>query len=137
MNAPQKIAETVGASGCYFLSLLRLAEARMGIPIDVLKAYDLAVSRDLMRPDCYVTDPGALLELFIPGAWAIRHEGADYKAGPEELEILRYELALTGETKSHFVVGDGSGRVAFDPYGESRTVREGRLVSKRIARRVA
>lgn len=136
MKAPQRIAEAVGASGCYFLSLLRLAEERMGVPIDILKAYEVAVSRGLMRPDCYVEKPADILELYLPGAWDIRKEDADYVPAPEELEILRFELALTGETKAHFVVGDGLGRIAFDPYGDSRTCREGRLASKRIARRL-
>jgi hypothetical protein len=33
---------------------------------------------------------------------------------------------------SHFVLGDGTGRVKYDPLGSSKTVAEGRLISKRI-----
>ncbi|MBL8965402.1 MAG: DUF261 family protein [Spirochaetaceae bacterium] len=133
MTAPQRIAEAIGKEGCYFLSLLRLAETELGDHIDLLDAYGRAIGAGAMREDCYILDGGAILETYLPGAWAVTHESADYKPKPGELEILRYDLAGA----SHFVVGDGSGRVAFDPYGDSRTVREGRLVSKRIARRVA
>lgn len=131
MKAPQKIAEAIGAEGCYFLSLLHLAEGQMSGRIDPIEAYELAVSKAVMREDCFILDAGAILELFLVGEWDVRHERADYKTGPSELEILKFELG----DKGHFVVGDGRGAVAWDPYGMSRTVKSGTLASKRIARR--
>ena len=137
MRAPQRIAEAIGKDGCYFLSLLYLAERQMGSRIDPLEAYELAVAKGFLKADCFVMNPSAILELYIPGTWTVFHEKPDYRPGSGELEILRFERGEGAEAAAHFVVGDGQGRVAFDPYGESRTVREGRLASKRIARRTA
>lgn len=67
----------------------------------------------------------------------MRHEGADYQPLPEEMEILRFERQTTGTTYAHFVVGDGKGGVSYDPLDLSQTVAQGRLVSKRIVKRLA
>lgn len=134
--APQKAAVKIGEAGCYFLSILNIAEAETCIPFDAFAAYHSFTRTGVVRDDCYVLDAGKLMSRLTQRKYDCIKAGpghelpGDYILRPGEREILRYEL--NGE--AHFVVGDGAGRVAFDPYGESRTVAEGRLVSRRIFR---
>jgi hypothetical protein len=62
-------------------------------------------------------------------------ESANYVATKGEHEILYFEREDTLQTWGHFVVGDGLGVVCYDPYGDSMTVKKGKLTSKRIFRR--
>jgi hypothetical protein len=132
----QAIAKTIGEKGCYYFSLLRL----VGFESQALEMYESATAaragtKPIMDKDCYINDPSALLKLAVGGEWKVRHELADYMPTDGELEILRFERVITGATLSHFVVGDGKGKVAYDPLGKSQTVRLGKLVSKRIVKR--
>ena len=131
----QAIAKTIGEKGCYYFSLLHIGDAENR----ALELYELTTAtrpknKPIMDKDCYINDPPALLKLAIGGEWAVRHELADYIPVEGEREILRFERVITGATLSHFVVGDGKGKVAYDPLGKSQTVRLGKLVSKRIVK---
>lgn len=53
---------------------------------------------------------------------------------PDEFEIQLWRNPRTGY--GHFVAGDGKGNVTYDPLGESVTVAEGGMESKRIFRRL-
>ncbi|MBE3088021.1 MAG: DUF261 family protein [Chloroflexi bacterium] len=143
--AVQCIAASIGKWGCYFLCILRLAEKALGKFLDPFRFYILAVQGRYMRWNCYLDDPGGFFSTLAGGHWRVLKagDGKDsagndydlplaYVPAEGELEIDRFEVA--GESEGHFVVGDGA-TVDWDPYGESRTVREGRLVSKRIFRR--
>lgn len=132
----QRNAELVGKYGCYFLSILHLAEGIVGELIDPLRAYLYARDEGWMSADCFVSDPASILLHFSGVKWRGSKEPSDYSTKSGELEILRFELRETMLTKAHFVVGDGEGRVGWDPYGNSDTVARGELVSKRIFRRV-
>jgi len=133
----QRNAELVGAYGCYFLAILHLAEGIIGETIDPLRAYLYVRDMDWMSEECFVNEPSSILSYFSGAKWRNTKEAADYETHRGELEILRFELRETMTTKAHFVVGDGSGNVQWDPYGNSVTVNRGTLVSKRIFRRVA
>jgi len=132
----QKDFEKIAAEGCYFLSMLRAAEEVIGSYIDPYGTYLKAIALHYMGDDCYVTDPAALMELMTGKKWAIYKEGKSYQPLKGDIEILRFERVETSKTWAHFVLGDGAGAVAYDPYGDSKTVRSGALVSKRIFRRV-
>lgn len=62
-----------------------------------------------------------------------RHDPPSYQCDDNEFEILKFVKGAT----AHFVAGDGNGNVAYDPWGDSNTVRNGYLQSKRIFRRLA
>ena len=128
----QRYAAAIGGTGCYFLSLVHLAEDFLSLRLDAIKAYESALLAKAIREDCYVLDPARVLALLTGYDWTVEHRPASAATAPGELEILRYGLG----DAAHFVVGDGRGRVAWDPYGDSKTVREGVLASKRIARRL-
>jgi hypothetical protein len=101
----------------------------------------------IIAEDATVNDAGQLLSVLTSQGWTCHKAGPghelplDYVCKPGEREILRYERpAELGDTAStdraHFVTGDGKGVLIWDPYGDSRTVKVGKVVSKRIFRRV-
>lgn len=144
IHAAQEIARRIGESGCYALCLMHVGETATGKTVDPIRVVAAAMKtiakdapgKTILAPDIFVNSPAALVSIAVGGKWDVRHEGAEYIAKPDEREIMRYERVDGMKVYSHFVVGDGLGRVLWDPLGESRTVREGKLVSKRIVRRV-
>lgn len=129
----QDDAAAIGAYGCYFLCLLKLV-GRHG---DALGLYYNAQKAGAIDGECWVANPGIILALAAGGAWDVHHAAKDYQPERGEQEILRYERKTSAGVMGHFVVGDGTGKVQWDPKGESQTVKLGRLVSKRIVRRTA
>jgi len=132
MNA-QTIARRIADSGCYFLSILHLASREN----EAIGYFRQALSVKVMEDDCYILDPAKLLELTAGGKWSVEHKPANYQTASDEYEILRFERKATTKTYAHFVVGDGRGQVAYDPLDRSQTVAQGKLVSKRIFKRLA
>lgn len=129
----QLICKKIGDSGCYFISLLKIVNCDYA----AIALYQKALDAKIIDEDCFVQDPPSLLSLAAGGTWDVRHEDANYQTKRDEWEILRFERKDTTVTYAHFVVGDGYGHVADDPLGNSRTVAEGKLVSKRIIRRLS
>lgn len=68
--------------------------------------------------------------LGLPVDYTDRHESPDYRCGKNEFEHLCWQ---NGSMK-HFTAGNGGGIVTYDPMGFSVTVRDGRIISKRIMR---
>ena len=132
MNS-QTIARKLGEFGCYFLSLLHLANRDN----DAIGLYRQAIAVGVMDEDCYIKDPARLLSLIAGGTWRVVHQAAQYLTKSDELEILRFERKATTKTYAHFVVGDGRGQVAYDPLDNAQTVAQGQIVSKRIIKRLA
>ena len=128
----QNICEALGESGCYFFSILHIAEEITGKKLDPIAAYSECIEAGFMDSECFITYPGRILERYTGTMYEVSKAGTDAKPLPGEFEILRFERKETGVTHSHFVVGDGTGRVKYDPYQDSKTVRDGALVSKRI-----
>lgn len=129
----QDDALAIGQSGCYFLCLLKLV-GRHG---DALGIYYNARKANAIDDECWVSNPGIILSLAAGGKWDVRHAPKDYVVERGELEILRYERRTSAGVMGHFVVGDFKGGVLWDPKGDSLTVAQGHLVSKRIVRRLA
>lgn len=129
--------------GCYEMSLLFLANKLTGIslsPNKIAYLHLLFVMRDWIQDDdklkCYIKDATGVLshfgiharQMFIDGTHKVNPL---YKPDEEnnEVEILFFKR---NGAIGHFVVGDGQGHVAYDPVGYSRSVAEGKLISKRI-----
>lgn len=136
MRAVQKDFENIGAEGCYFLSIIKAAENIKNAYLDPYATYLKAIALHYLDEDCYVIDPAALLGMLAGDKYSVTKEPREYTPKDGEIEILRFERVDTTKTWAHFVLGDGKGAVAYDPYGASLTVRSGALVSKRIFRRV-
>jgi hypothetical protein len=129
--------ETLGKSGCYFLSIVHLAECCVKERIDAVEQFLIALAEGNVKQDVFVVHPEKILSDITGVQWGMKKVTSEYLPSPEELEILRFERKEVGSVIGHFVVGNGKGGVSYDPYGDSRTVREGNLISKRIFYREA
>lgn len=144
LQTDKELGAFINEWGCYFCSLLAVAEEQRKKVFEaheVMSIYLAAmhvgiISKEVWdengRPKdgCTVLDPDALLRL-AGGKGSVRKvDGSGYKAATGEWQILRFHNQRTGF--SHFVLGDGNGKVRFDPLGHSVTVKEGRVVDQRI-----
>ncbi len=138
----QKILAASGKSGCYALCLIQAARPEIlpGAALDfiisaVAQGYiylnvDNPSDGENMRVD-YAAELVCLTRGDPIGTWKRRRELPGYKNRPGELVIERW---VSGD-KQHFIVREDSR--AWDPYGNSETVRTGRLESFRIISRAA
>lgn len=131
----QKIAEILGENGCYFFSILYLAEKISGKKFNPLDIYLDALAKRFIEKDCFINDAGKLLSMLTGQNWQHTKQDVSYIAKKDELEILYFENPTTLKTYGHFVVGN-KGKVEYDPYGDSKTVKEGKLHSKRVFSRI-
>lgn len=128
----QKVMKVLGEYGCYFLSLVQAAERLTGKRIDAVAAYLDALIKKRTDGEATMLDPAAVLSAMAGGMWTVRKETADYIPRDGEVEVLVFQNG----TYTHFVLGDGTGGVLYDPLGNSNTVAHGRIIGKRIFARV-
>lgn len=122
----------IGPVGCYILSIFAMAEAVTGVAKsakDVFLAIADAWREGWINDQHAIVNAEAIADATGVDFTYLGKMPATYICGPGEKEILEFFNVATGVT--HFVLGDGKGGVAFDPYENSRTVREGKIVSKR------
>ena len=144
VSGVQKLSKSLGEYGCYFFSLLNVAENMGGGEYEPIFEANYAIKKGLLGQDCFVADASGILDMLGKNGYEVVKAGPghelplDYALKDGEHEILRFERPAPngGEPIAHFVVGAGDGRtVAFDPWPDSLTVRDGRLVSRRIIRK--
>jgi len=145
--------EAIRKFGCYFFSILAHCEMIFGEAMlidDIMKIYVSATSSGIIAKEtydatgnltdgCTVNSPIALFHLAGVGKynWVSKTE-ASYVTKAKEIEILVFErkadtpAGMKNAKHTHFVAGDGKGKVMFDPLGPSNTVKYGTLISKRI-----
>ena len=122
---------------CYFQSILA-ANEKVGMPaktaVETLKLYfelwnEGAIDNEttILKPDAICQKLGGYLKFM--GKYP-----KEYRPASDEIEILDFYHEGTGVT--HFVLGDGNGRCEWDPWLNSNTVRNGKLRSKRIYKRL-
>lgn len=130
-----RLREAIREYGCYYMSLLFLANKHTNVPLSAQKIngplYFGNIQQGRMDASCFIKDPAGILRgLGLNARYTGQHEPPDRVCGPDEVEVLYFKSPAGG----HFVAGDGNGNVAYDPWGVSRAVTEGELVSKRIFR---
>lgn len=127
--------------GCYFCSVLYLAEMRTGKVFDadrVMAIYKAAKRSGILGEECYVAKPVDLFALAGVNLRDVVKADNNVIPGPGGFELLHFHRAantpagMKNKMHDHFVAGDGHGQVAFDPLGQSLTVRWGYLQNKRI-----
>lgn len=128
----QKTLLELGKYGCYFLSVVKAAERDRGRDCPILPAFFDMKKRGFIGNDCYMLHPDRVLSTLTGKPYTVRRESKDYKAEAGEIEILRFEWRGEGGVSAHFVLGDGNGRVAYDPLDGANTVKNGTVESKRI-----
>lgn len=133
---PQEIQEF----GCCFLSLLWLIDNKKDLDLmthdAVIAIFDQAKKDRILGDECFLQNPQGLCDYFLQSG-KILYKGwapSNYKCSESEVEQLVFHWEEKGFT--HFVAGNGSGLVIYDPinYGGqgSNTVKYGYLESKRI-----
>lgn len=127
----QAICSKIGKSGCYFLSLVYIAESITKKVIDTFSLYEKGIKEKWFDSDCFMVNPAAMMSYLIGKKVDVRHDKIGYKPLGNEYEITRYELKETGVTYGHFVV-TRNGELVYDPFGNSRTRTKGKAVSTRI-----
>lgn len=141
----QKIADVIGEFGCYFCSLVYIAEQETGKEIDVIRAFQKYNGKTTcgiqwVEDDCYINRPDLiLLDLLKTNSGStinnvtVRKE-TDINYYPKSNEVLVgcFEWKSTMKTFSHFVNVDKNKRVINDPMGSSNTVKNGSLRSLRV-----
>jgi len=135
----------LGEFGCYIFSIRKLGTiiARKTNLMSPHALYLLGHSLGMVAENAFVLDAGGLMGVLLGenGKWVCEkagpgHARTDMILKPGEWAVLRYGLTEPGKAEqAHFVTGLGDGKID-DPMGTSRTVTLGKLVSKRIFRRV-
>ena len=126
----------IGKDGCYFLSIVAAAERELGKALDVYAAYKALLARKLIEEDCYINDPAGIMAYLCGGTWAWLKKDDTYQQKPGEVVILRFARNEGMTEIAHFVLAGSDGTVEYDPWRNSLTVRSGKLVSKRVIRRI-
>lgn len=129
----QKDCAALGEEGCYFLSLLWIAERELGRDLDALAVFDEAKRRGWAGEDCYMANPAQMMTELLGKPCTVRKSwdfSEPLKAN--EREVRCFKRDLTGVTYYHFVAVDGDGSVAYDPLEDSNTVKHGKPQSRRI-----
>lgn len=126
----QRVAKIIGSEGCYFLSLIYIAEKITGRTVDVIGCYEDCLKRGYIKEDCFINDPARIIKL-VTGKTCTFHrvDGEHYEAKANEHVIALWERP----GYKHFVVM-GEDKVEYDPLGESQTVKRGRITGYRVIR---
>ena len=133
LQTDYRLPKQVNKYGCYFMCILWFANKYRHIILDttyITDFYHECVRHGHMDADCYIHKPDDLFRnQQLYAVYTGKHESPDKPCARGQIEILRWE---TPKGSPHFVAGDGAGHVTYDPMGVSRTVRIGKLESKRI-----
>lgn len=131
-----RLRQEIQEDGCYLMSIFFLVNKYTNFPFSVELINDLYHTfnkKGWIDSECTILNPNAIfgfLEMDVN--YTNRHEPPERQTQKNEVEILRFVSSYG----AHFVVGDGKGNVAYDPWGVSRAVKNGRIESKRIFRRL-
>ena len=134
----QTFLSEAGDAACYALDIVQIASRHIGRDIDPIYALDRGIAARMIHyswanPDdndnFFVTDPAGLLTLLTGDVWTVEKVGPDYVASVGEHVVERWERQVTGSTIGHFRLPD------WDSLVDSKTVRFGAIVSKRVFRR--
>jgi hypothetical protein len=150
LQRDKRLLPEIQEQGCYFMSILFLINKYTNYEwtTEIINDYyrSLVYSKAILADadfttvdvdDSTIINPEKVFNLKETGTnfkvrYNNRHDKANYHCSQFEIEILRYVNGLT----NHFVAGNGNGEVAYDPWGDSMTVKNGYLESKRIFRRL-
>lgn len=134
LQTNSKLNAKIHEYGCYFMDIVWHAVRKKGLEVTpeiINTLYDKAIAAGGMNENCLILNPDVVFKtLGLDVKYTGRHEKPSRRCAMNEIEILKFTNPTTGF--SHFVAGDGYGHVAYDSLGESVTVREGYLESKRI-----
>lgn len=129
----QRVMENLGKNGCYFLSVVHIAEEFRKTRIDAIPEFLSARDKKWIADDCTMQCPDSVFTELASYPYTVTKENPEYIPLPGEYEVLVF--AYNGMT--HFVVGSYDAMlkkdvVAYDPLGNSNCVAKGTIESKRV-----
>jgi len=132
LQTDRRLREKIREEGCYFMCLLWYGNKYGHYELDpdkINELYKLFVDNDWMTEKCKILHPNNIINLLgVRALYTDRHEKPSRMCKDGEFEILCFGLG----DMLHFTAGDGKGHITYDPMGESKTARDGLLMSKRI-----
>lgn len=135
----QTLLIEAGEAACYALDIIEIAERERKQKIDTLEALYFGIERGYIHynkdnpndnDNFFVENPPAFLSMLAGGMWTVEKTGPNYLPNPGEYVVDRWERVKTGTVIGHFRLPD------WDSLHDSMTVRYGKIVSKRVFRRV-
>jgi len=141
LQTDPSLNDEIASFGCYMCSLLFHAERLTGVTMDhdrVMAIWTAAKATGIIGDECFVNDPVSLLSLAGVNISSVSRVDKTVNPVKNGFELLHFHrdadtpAGMGNAVHDHFVAGDGAGKVAFDPLGESNTVKYGFLQDKRI-----
>ena len=150
----QNLYLSLGKWGCYELSIMYVAELEnMTSMADPLRQHTINLHLGFVDSLCVVQNAGGMMESLCGGKWICLKAGngtdsvgrafdlpLDYTIGTHEHDIHRYIRTVENEPGHKVEIGHffyaGPGKL-FDSCGNSLTRKSGKLVSRRILRKIA
>jgi hypothetical protein len=135
----QTLLGEAGEAACYALDILEIAEREKWQSIDPVEALYRGIDQGYIyynerdpndNNNFFVNDPAALLSMFAGGRWTVEKTGPEYIPAKGEQVVERWERTKTGVIIGHFRLSD------WDSLQDSMTVKYGKIVSKRVFRKV-
>lgn len=127
----------IGEAACYALVIIQIAIEESKKQLDPVAMLELGIHIGMIHyttpednDNFFVKDPALFLTTISGIDWAVTKENADYIAKQGERVVERWERKITGSTIGHFRLPE------WDSLIDSKTVKYGQLVSKRVFRRV-
>jgi hypothetical protein len=135
----QTICSNLGLGGCFFLSIVRIAEIVTLKKIDVVESYKTMTNKTrngqpYMKENCFVNWPHMIIQELAGGTWdVLGGQSVSYKVQANEFAIGRFDFK--GQT--HFVLLDSALRIVYDPLGSNSPVaKNGKLTALTIFRQL-
>ena len=136
LQRDERLLPQINEFGCYLMSIFYLVNKWTNFPFSselINELYHRLHKQGWIDDKCTILNPAAIFGyLGMDVYYTDRHEPPERQTMTGEVEILKF----SSSHGSHFVAGDGKGNVAHDPWGVSHAVRQGRIESKRIFRRL-
>jgi Protein of unknown function, DUF261 len=136
------VRQPIKPYGCYFMAIIEAITNYCRLPFTheyVIFLYDKEMSDGNLGNESFVKSPQGLInDICGPGRFVFKGvQSATYVCGDDEIEWGCWHK--DGNNYNHFTHNNGKGIALYDPWTAqgSDSVREGTLLSKRIAKFIA
>jgi hypothetical protein len=135
----QTLLGEAGEAGCYAFDIIEIAERIGGREINLVSALYRGIEQGYIHynekdkndnDNFFVENPPAFLAMLAGGKWTVEKTGPSYHPAAGEYVVDRWERLKTGTVIGHFRLPD------WDSIDDSQTVKYGKIVSKRVFRKV-
>ena len=123
-NDFKELKQEIAKSGCYFLSLCKIAEKYINYELkyqDVLEIYYNIIKKDFMLHNCFIVEPVLILN-FIFKMFGVNKKCVFNKIfdkanfnNPTDFTDFIAKVSIKNITPSHFLVVDKNLKIIYDP----------------------